>query len=117
MRVIISGRHLNVTTAIKEYARDKAGRLDRFHRGIQTARLTLTVEHGCDIAEIVVQTQRSTFVVHVEGKDMYAVIDKLMLKMERQLRRHKGRMRDRKTGRKGRKRQRDPQEVDEIYED
>ena len=117
MRVIISGRHLNVTAAMKDYARDKANRLDRFHRGIQTARLTLTVEHGCDIAEIVVQTQRSTFVVHVEGEDMYTVIDKLMLKMERQLRRHKERMRDRETGRKERKRQRDPQEINDTDED
>ena len=117
MRVIITGRHLSVTTAMKEYARDKADRLDRFHRGIQTVRLTLTVEHKCDIAEVVVQTKRSTFVVHVDGEDMYAVIDKLMLKMERQLRRHKGRMRDRRTGRTERKRQRAPQEVDETYED
>ncbi len=107
MRVIISGRHLSVTTAIKEYAREKADRLDRFHRGIRTARLTLTMEHGSNIAEIVVLTQRSTFVVHVEGGDMYSVIDKLVDKMERQLRRHKERVAARKTGRtelKGRKR-------------
>lgn len=114
MRVIISGRHLSVTAAIKEYTRDKANRLDRFHQGIRTVRLTLTVEHGCDIAEAVLQTQRSTFVVHVEGSDMYSVIDKLMLKMERQLRRHKGRMRDRKTGRKGRRRLRNSQEGNET---
>ena len=100
MRVIISGRHLSVTAAIKEYAREKADRLDRFHRGIRTARLTLTVEHGSKIAEIVVLTQRSTFVVHVEGDDMYSVIDKLMSKVERQLRRHKERLKDRKTGRR-----------------
>ncbi len=100
MRVIISGRHLSVTAAMKEYARDKAGRLDRFHRGIRTVRLTLTVEHGNAIAEIVTLSQRSTFVVHVEGDDMYSVIDRLMDKMERQLRRHKGRLRDRKTGRR-----------------
>ena len=100
MRVIMSGRHLSVTAAMKEYAREKVDRLDRFHRGIRTARLTLTVEHGDDIAEIVVLTQRSTFVVHVGGDDMYSVIDKLMSKMERQLRRHKGRLRDRKTGKR-----------------
>ncbi len=107
MRVIISGRHLSVTTAIKEYAREKVDRLDRFHRRIRTVRLTLTVEHGSDMAEIVVLTQRSTFVVHVEGDDMYSVIDKLMSKVERQLRRHKERVTARKTGRtelKGRKR-------------
>lgn len=99
MRVIISGRHLSVTAAMKEYAREKAERLDRFHRGIQTARLTLTVEHGSDIAEIVVLTRRSTFVVHVDGDDMYSVIDKLMDKVERQLRRHKEKVADRRMGR------------------
>lgn len=92
---------------MKEYAREKADRLDRFHRRIRTVRLTLTVEHGSDMAEIVVLTQRSTFVVHVEGDDMYSVIDKVMSKVERQLKRHKERVTARKTGRtelKGRKR-------------
>ncbi len=99
MRVIISGRHLSVTKAIREYARAKAERLDRFHRGIGTARLTLTVEHGDCIAEAVVMAKRATFVVSVQGGDMYAAIDTLVDKVERQLRKHKGKMSNRRAGR------------------
>jgi len=93
VRVIISGRHLSVTKAMKEYARTKAERLDRFHRGIGTVRLTLAVEHGDCIAEIVVAAKRSVFVVSVQGGDMYAS------KVERQLRKHKGKMSNRRDGR------------------
>ena len=103
MRVIISGRHLSVTKAVKDYAREKTERLDRYHRGIDTVRLTLTVEHRDCIAEAVVQCRRSTFVVHVQGGDMYSAIDTLMAKTERQLRRHKEKMGDKRTGRKNAK--------------
>lgn len=100
MRVIISGRHLTVTPAMKKYAREKAQRLDRYHRGVETARIVLEVEHGDCIAEAVVSARRSTFVVSVHTGDMYAAIDKLMEKMERQLRRHKEKAARRRTPKK-----------------
>ena len=79
MRVIISGRHISVTKAIKDYAREKAERFDRYHRGIDTVRLTLDVEHGDCIAEVVIRARRNTFVLRVQGDDMYAVSGYLKL--------------------------------------
>jgi putative sigma-54 modulation protein len=105
LRVIISGRHVSVTKAIKDYAREKAERLDRYHRGLDTVRLTLDVEHGDNTAEVVISARRSTFVVGVQGGDMYAVIDTLMEKTQKQLRRHKKKIEDRKTGKKTSKKQ------------
>ncbi len=114
MRVIISGRHLGVTKAMKAYARAKVERLDRFHREIGTVRLTLTVEHGDCIAEVVVAAKRSTFVVSVQGGDMYASIDTLADKVERQLRRHKGKMSSRRAGKAKLKQKRSSEDKEEL---
>ena len=99
MRVIICGRHLEVTDAIKEYAREKVGRLERFHRGIDIVRITLDVEHGKSAAEAVATVRRATFVVHVLGDDMYAVIDKLVDKVQAQMKKHKEKIKDKKAAR------------------
>jgi len=105
MRVIITGRHISVSTAIKDYAREKVDRLERYHRGIDTVRLTLDVEHGDNIAEAVITARRATFVVRVQGGDMYAAIDTMMDKTQKQLRRHKEKIEDRVTGKKLSKKQ------------
>lgn len=95
MNIAIDARHMDVTTAIREYAETKLGKLPRFYNGIQSAEVILDFEAEKALVEVVVTAKRkATFVGTDRNDDMYAAIDQCMHKVEQQIRRHKDRVRD-----------------------
>lgn len=97
MQVTVSGRHMGVSESLKQYCHDKAWKLTRLYDRIQAIDVVLDGEGGIHSAEIIVHTDRSDpFVATEQQEDTYAAIDLLMDKIERQLRRHKERVRNRK---------------------
>lgn len=85
MIVTVSGHHVDVTTAIKDYAHEKAERLARYF-GAKEAAVTLKIEGGRQIAEFIVYAPKHhTLIAVAENPDMYAAIDVVADKMERQL--------------------------------
>jgi putative sigma-54 modulation protein len=97
MRVTVTGRHMGVTGALKEYCEEKAGKLARFYDRIQAVEVILDGRSGVHTAEIIVHTDRAEpFVAKEQHEDAYAAVDLLLDKIERQLTRHKERVRNRK---------------------
>lgn len=97
MRVTVSGRHMAVSDALKQYCTEKTGRLSRFYDRIQGIDLVIDGHDGVHSAEIIVHADGAhPFVASEEQQDAYAAIDLLMDKIERQLSRHKERTRNRK---------------------
>lgn len=95
---MISGRHLSVTEAMKEYAQKKAGKLERFFDRINKIQITLDVEGERQTAEMIVSATRgSTLIAEVASSDMYAAIDLAVDKLERQLTRHKEKLHDKRN--------------------
>jgi putative sigma-54 modulation protein len=90
MNVSITFRHMDPSEAIKRHARDKLAKLQKFLRQPMTAKVTLSIDRLKHIAE----TRISSGGAHLEAKeaseDMYASIDKVMGKLERQIRGTKG---------------------------
>lgn len=90
MNISITFRHMDPSEAIKEYARDKVSKLQKFLRQPMTAKVTLSLDKLSHVAE----TQISSGGAHLEAKeasdDMYASIDKVIDKLERQIRGTKG---------------------------
>lgn len=85
MQVIVSGHHVEVTAAMKDYAYEKAERLARYF-GAREALVTLKIERDRQIAEFIVYAPRHhTLIAVSENPDMYAAIDVVYDKMERQL--------------------------------
>lgn len=89
MNLHITGRHLEVTPAIHDYVENKIGRLHKHFDSIVEAQVILSVERVKHTAEIT---------VHVAGKDLfcsssedslYAAIDVLADKIERQIVKYK----------------------------
>lgn len=102
MNITISGRHLSVTEAMKEYARKKAAKLERFFDRITKIQITLDVEGERQTAEMIVSATRgSTLIAEVVTGDMYSAIDSAVDKMERQLIRHKEKLHDKRNRKKG----------------
>ena len=94
MNLTISGHHLEVTPALREYVLTKLDRVTRHFDQVVDITVLLCVEKLSEKE----RRQRAEVTLHVKGKDifaecasedMYATIDQLMDKLDRQVVRHK----------------------------
>ena len=93
MRIILSGRHVAITEAIRDYAREKVERLEKYFEGITNAEVKLTVEGVQHCAEIILAAAGgATIIVTATNDDMYSAIDIVIEKIERQLKKHKAKL-------------------------
>jgi putative sigma-54 modulation protein len=96
--ITISGRHLEITDAIRAYAEEKAAKLPKFYDLVQSIEMILDGgDTGLMRAEIIaVAEHKNRFVAHHESDDLYGCIDQAMHKVQAQLTAHKERFRNRK---------------------
>jgi putative sigma-54 modulation protein len=76
--------------AIKTYTSDKLGKLQKFLRQPMTAKVTLSIDGVTKIAEARISSGGEHLEAKESGEDMYACIDRIMGKLERQIRGVKG---------------------------
>jgi putative sigma-54 modulation protein len=95
MQLNISGHHLDVTSAIKNYVTDKLQRLQRHSDQITSTNVILSVEKLVQKAEATVHVSGGEFFANSEDNDLYAAIDTLVDKLDRQLIKHKEKQRGR----------------------
>ena len=97
MRISITERHTSVTTAVKEYATEKAGRLVRFYDRISSIDIILDGANDQAGVEIIVKVDGAEdFVAHQNSGDYFAGVDMVLDKLERQITKHKEKQRNRK---------------------
>jgi len=92
MNLTISGHQLEVTDALKSYARSKVQRLTDPFDKVLDAHVILGTEKLAQYAEATVNLRGKTLFAKAEGQDVYAAIDGLIDKLDRQLVRHKERV-------------------------
>lgn len=95
MQITISGHHLDVTTPIKEYVLNKLSRLEKHHDGITSTNVILSIEKLIQKAEANVHVSGGELFADAEHEDLYAAIDLLADKLDRQLIKHKQKSRGR----------------------
>ena len=93
MQINISGHHIDLTPPIKDYVNVKLERLGRHHDRITSTHVTLSVEKMIQKAEAAVHVSGREFFAECESEDLYAAIDVLADKLDRQLIKHKEKMR------------------------
>ncbi len=93
MQITISGHHVEVTPALREYVITKFDRLQRHFDQITNTEVTLIVEKLVQKAEAKVHVSGADIFANAESEDMYAAIDMLADKLDRQLIKHKEKMR------------------------
>jgi len=97
MQVTVSGRHMGISDALRSYCQEKAEKLTRFYDRIQKIEVVLDGHSGLHSAEMIVHSDGThPFVASEEREDVFAAVDVLMDKMERQISRHKEKLRNRK---------------------
>ncbi len=89
MRVTITGRHFEVTDALKARIEEKLAKLERFSFRIPEAHVTLAVEKYRHKAEIVLHVNHTRMTSKEESDDMYASVDASIDKLQRMLRKYK----------------------------
>ncbi len=99
MRIDVVARNIELTDALKDFATAKAGKLTKYFDGIQAIRVTLSKDdhhkHGTFGAELIIDVEKhEDFVSREHDKDMYAAIDLVVEKGERQLRDFKEMLKD-----------------------
>jgi putative sigma-54 modulation protein len=94
MNLIIQGHHVEVTPAMRDYVSGKLERIRRHFDHVIDADVVLAVEDKLrQKAEITLRVRGSSLHAESIDGDMYAAIDLLMDKLDRQILRHKDRIR------------------------
>jgi putative sigma-54 modulation protein len=94
----ITGKHIDITEAIRKYAEEKTSKLPRYYNGINQVEVIIDGEPSGNInVEIIARGEHSNvFIGTGRAVDAYQCIDGAIHKLERQLRRKKSRERDNK---------------------
>ncbi len=99
MQLSISGHHVDVTDALKSYVEEKLKKQERHYDHITNTHVILTVEKLEQRAEATVHMSGAEVFADANCDDMYAAIDKLTDKLDRQILKHKEKVQDRHHGR------------------
>jgi putative sigma-54 modulation protein len=98
MRIRVTSRHVDVDAALKAYIEEKISRLAHYFDRVDEAHVVLEAEGHRRIADVTVHASRAVISSEQSAEDLRSAFDRAFEKVERQIRRHKGRVRDRKHG-------------------
>lgn len=98
MQVNVSGHHVDVTNPLREYVIGKLAKLERHASEISHADVVMNVEKLRQKVEATIRLAGGELFATAESEDMYAAIDALVDKLDRQLRKYKGKTKDRQQG-------------------
>jgi putative sigma-54 modulation protein len=98
MQIDITGHHVDISPALRDYVYSKMERVMRHFDNLIDVHCILTVEKLQHKAEATLRVAGGT--LHAEGveEDMYAAIDSLADRLDRQVRRHKDKLTDHHAG-------------------
>src|ERR687896_2265633 len=106
MEIVVKGRNISVTEALERYALEKVERVAKFFdEGRSDSRAEVELIHernpsipDPEVAEATLFINGSVLKAREASQDMYASIDRMSDKLERQVRRYRGRQIDRWHG-------------------
>lgn len=89
MNLNLSGHHLEITPAIRDYITSKLNRITRHFDHVIDVNVILSVEKLKQKIEVNVHVRGRDIFVECDDTDMYAAIDLLVDKLDRQILKHK----------------------------
>ena len=89
MQINLTGHHVEITDALREYVNTKFAKLERHFDHITNVHVILNVEKLRQKAEATVHLSGAEVFATSEHEDMYAAIDGLIDKLDRQVVKHK----------------------------
>ncbi len=94
MQINITGHHIEVTEALRNYIENKCQRLERHFDQLTNIHVVLNVEKMRQKAEATLYLSGVDIFASAENEDMYAAIDDLADKLDRQIKKHREKLTD-----------------------
>jgi putative sigma-54 modulation protein len=98
MQIDISGHHVEITPALRDYVAKRLSKLPQHFSKITSTHIVLSVEKLTHKAAGQVHVPGGILIAESECKDMYEAIDELEERLTRQIDKHKEKMRDHQHG-------------------
>jgi putative sigma-54 modulation protein len=89
MNILINGRHLEVTPALKNYAEEKIKKFEKYSSDITEATVTLSVEKYRHKAEVLLKANGILIQAESVTGEIYSSIDEVSEKLDRQIKKYK----------------------------
>ena len=97
MQIAVTFRHMDVSEGVRGYVREKVEKLEKYIENPQEVHVVLSVEKFRHIAEITLVSDGMTLNSQGRDNDLYAAIDQMADKMERQIRERRDKGRRKRT--------------------
>ena len=94
MQLNITGHHLEITDSLQKYVESKLDRLERHFDNVTNVHVILTVEKQRQKAEATIHISGADVFADAVNGDMYASIDAMVDKLDRQIIKHKEKIKD-----------------------
>ncbi len=101
MQLNLTGHHVDITPALRDYVNTKLERLERHFDHVTNVHVILSVEKLRQKAEATIHVTGNNIFAEAEEHDMYAAIDKLIDKLDSQVRKHKEKVTDHRRNQGG----------------
>jgi len=102
MQIKLSGHHVEITQALHDYVHDKLERIERHFDNVTTVQVILSVEKLRHQAEATIHVAGNEIFADAVDEDMYAALDALIDKIDRQIKKHKEKLTDKHRDEKAR---------------
>jgi putative sigma-54 modulation protein len=89
MQTTLTGHHIDITTSLRDYVNDKMERIERHFDKVSDIHVILSVEKLRHKAEATLHVNGGNVYADAVEEDMYAAIDGLIDKLDRQVKKHK----------------------------
>ncbi len=94
MQITVTGRQIEVTDSLRDYASEKIGRVQKHFDHMTTVNVVLQVEKNRHLAEVSLHAKGANLAASAQADDMYAAIDEVADKLDRQVLKHKEKLVD-----------------------
>ncbi|OGV25791.1 MAG: ribosomal subunit interface protein [Legionellales bacterium RIFCSPHIGHO2_12_FULL_37_14] len=89
MQISFTGHHIEITTALKNFAEEKLKKLERHVDHINSINVVFSLEKLDQIVDVTISLNKATVHAQAKALDMYTAIDLIIDKLDRQLVKHK----------------------------
>jgi len=89
MQIELTGNHVDITPALRDYVESKFTRIERHFDHVIGIHVVLSIEKQRHKAEATVHASRAKIFADAVQGDMYAAIDAMLDKIVRQVKKHK----------------------------
>jgi len=94
MQLNVTGHHVDMTDSMKNYVETKMEKIERHFDNVTNVHVILSVEKQRHKAEATIHVTRANIFAESENDDMYAAIDAMVDKLDRQVKKHKEKQSD-----------------------